>query len=104
MTKNAPDEPTKLFQKRNGETVEVNASGGRPARTYRANKHWLDAKSNAPARHEFDRATYRSLRRQGARARAGRWPGIGDPNAMESWRKQQAAQKPKRSRKKVESA
>jgi hypothetical protein len=79
-----------LFRKRNGEMVEIDKrTGGRPADTYHANGGGAKV---TRTEHRFDRATWRCLRRQGQRANAGRWPGIGDPNAMESWRRQQRAE------------
>ena len=85
-----------------GRYVGGSGGGGRPAESYHANGGGTKI---TRAEHRFDRKTWRSLHRQGERARAGRWPGVGDPNAAESWRKQEmallATEKPKRRRKTV---
>jgi len=79
----------------------------RPAFTYRANKHWLNAKLTPEQIRELprrlDRKTERGLSRSRRRFQIGRWPGVGDARATISYRKQTAAeataQKPKRKRK-----
>lgn len=93
-----------LRRTRTGQVVEVNKrTGGRPAESYHANGGGtkLDARTLP---HVLDRATYRSYWRARDRRSMGRWPGIGDPNATVSYRKQLAAeataQKPKRSSRK----
>ena len=99
-TKNAQRD---LRRTRTGQVIEVNRGGGRPAETYHANGGGtkLDARTLP---HVLDRATYRSYWRARDRRSMGRWPGIGDPNATVSYRKQLAAeaavQKPKRSSRK----
>lgn len=83
-----PNRQRDLRRTRTGQLVEVNKrTGGRPAETYHANGGGTKLRVDQ-TRRVLDRATDRSYWRSRERRNAGRWPGIGDPGAVVSYRKQ----------------